>query len=479
MAILDDVNLTIRDGALGRVASGDGILAVVGVGSVSQSEIVSLASFDDAKKKVGYGPLRDFLVDFYSQTKAAVEVVVLAGITAGTIGTVTAASSNTGVGSLAASGSPHNAHKIVVEITETGGLNAAAFQMTVDGIKGKILTVPSNGKYTDPVSGVVLTFNAGSPSGDDVSLAKGDSWSFATTAPKASNAEILAAVDKLKNSNSLYRHIAIVGVTEKAFWASFAQKLEEFSEAHQWCWGSVQARYKTSGDSSADAYITALTGSERGSIESKRLMICGSWYEGSDSEGFIDVRPMHGKIVGRIFAIGVATSPGWVSLGAVKGVEKISPFDVNEAHAKKLAEAGYACLRYYDGLRGVYFYDSFLAVGSNSDFPNSPRIEVLNKAMRLVRSAQLPYLRRGFDVLPGGDSGGRVPELALVKASAEQALDVMVKDKEISGYEIILEDTQNILSTEKISQTVRIIPRGQVNSIEGVVEFLNPALSDN
>ena len=177
------------------------------------------------------------------------------------------------------------------------------------------------------------------------------------------------------------------------------------------------------------------------------------------------------RLVGRVFAIGVATSPGWVALGNVKGIEKISPFDVNEAHIKKLAGAGYATLRYYDGLRGVYFYDSFLAVGATSDFPNSPRIEVLNKAMRLVRTAQLPYLRRGFDVLPDG----RVPELGLVKAAAEQALDAMVSAKEISGYEIVLDDTQNILSTEKIRETVKVVPRGQVNAIEGVVEFSNPA----
>ena len=55
MAILDDVNLAIRDGALGRVAQGDGVLAVIGVGSVAQSEIVSLASFDDAKKRLATG----------------------------------------------------------------------------------------------------------------------------------------------------------------------------------------------------------------------------------------------------------------------------------------------------------------------------------------------------------------------------------------------------------------------------------------
>ena len=64
----------------------------------------------------------------------------------------------------------------------------------------------------------------------------------------------------------------------------------------------------------------------------------------------------------------------------------------------------------------------------------------------------------------------------MVKAAAEQALDAMVSEKEISGYEILLEDKQNILSTGKIRETVRVVPRGQVNTIQGVVEFQNPAI---
>ncbi|MEM9423165.1 MAG: DUF2586 family protein [Spirochaetota bacterium] len=471
MGILNDVDFTVRDGALGRALGGDGTLALIGVGSIAQSEVVSLGGFDDVKKKIGYGPLRDFLVDFFSETRAAVSALVLPASTVGTVGSVTAASGNSGVGGLAASGAAHNAHKILVEITEKGGLNGAAFRLKVDGLLGEVLTVPQNGSYREPISGVSFSFSAGSPTGAQVSFAKGDSWSLETTAPKASNAQILAGLDKLKHQSGIFRHIAVVGVTDKAFWAAFAQKLEEFSLSHKWTWGSVQARYKASSDSSTDAYVNALAGLERGSTESKRLMICGSWYEGADSEGFTDVRPMHGKLLGRIFAVGVATSPGWVALGAAKGMEKISPFDVNEAQVKKLTDAGYATLRCYDGLRGVYFYDSFLAVKPSSDFATSTRIEVLNKAMRLVRTAQLPYLRRGFDVLPDG----RVPELSLIKSAAELALDKMVQGKEISGYEIILADTQNILATEKVKETIKIVPRGQVNAIEGVVEFANPA----
>lgn len=470
MGILNDLDFAVRDGALGRVPQGDGTLAVIGVGSVRQTEIVSLASFDDAKKKVGYGPLRAFLADFYSEVGASVEAVVLNGSGA-TVGSVTAASSNSGVGGLSASGSPYNAHTVLVKILTKGELNEASFSVTVDNRVSKILSVPASGEYLEPISGVKLKFSTGSPAEEQVSFAAGDSWSFETTAPKATNAAILEAIDKLKAKSGYYRHIAVAGVTEKAFWASFSQKLDEFSTAHKWTWGSVQARYKAGTDSSTDAYVNALAGDERGSVESKRLMICGSWYEGSDSEGFSDVRSVQGKLIGRIFRIGVATSPGWVALGPVKGMEKISPFDVNEAQIKKLSDAGYATLRYYDGLKGVYFYDSFLAVGATSDFPYSTRIELLNKAMRLVRTAQLPYLRRGFDVLPDG----RVPELALIKAAGGQALDVMVRDKEISSYEIILGESQDILATEKIQEKIKIVPRGQVNAIEGEFEFANPA----
>jgi len=470
MGFLPDVEIAIKDGGLGRVASGDDALGAIGVGSVPQSAVVTLSSFEEVSEKVGDGPLRDFLEGVYSQVNVPCYVRVLPGTTQGTISSVTANSDNAGVGSLTVSGAPANCYMFEIVIESDGGLNAATFRVKKNGLLGDANTIPADGSYTIPSTGIVLTFSAGSPSPSEVSFKEGDRFSFTTSCPSATNAELLAAVDQIKNSGAALRHIAVAGSTAKAFWAAFATKLEAFTGEHLWTWGSAALRARNDGEST-DAYISALVGSERGSVESKRLMVSANWFDGVDIEGYKSERNVHGKVVGRIFEIGVAISPGWTRLGNLPGVESLL-YGVTPAQIKSLEDAGYATCRYYDGKRGVYVSDSHLMTDETSDFDTSTRIEVMNKACRLVREAQFPYLRQGFDVL----SDGRVPELAQVAAAGEQALDSMAKDKEISSGRIVLEENQNILSTKRITEEILIIPRGQLDEIRATIQFENPAL---
>lgn len=468
MGVLGDVDIRVKDGGLGRVASGDGVLGVVGVGSAAQGSVVLLSSFDDVKTKVGDGPLRDFLEGVFSQVNVSCYAKVLPGTTAGTVSSASAGNSNEGVGRLTTSGSPANRYRIKVTILSSGALNAATFRVKRNGIEGKEVTVPSGGTYLIPDTGITLTFTPGFPSGRRVSFVKGDSFEFTTTAPAATNGELLAGVDELTNQSAIYRHIAVAGVTAAPFWAAFALKLEALAEHHQWTWGSAGVRNRGDGET-LDAYITALTGTERGSVTSKRLMVCASWVRLMDIEGYRAERNAHGKLVGRIFQNGVAISPGWTRLGNLPGAEGLL-HGITQVHIKALQDAGYAACRFYDGRSGVYVADSGLMTEATSDFDNSVRIEVMNKACRVVRDAQFPYLKQSFDVL----SDGRVPELSQVAAAGEQELDLMVRDKEISSGRIDIPENQDILAAKRISEEIIIVPRGQMDEIRATIQFENP-----
>jgi len=155
-------------------------------------------------------------------------------------------------------------------------------------------------------------------------------------------------------------------------------------------------------------------------------------------------------------------------------VEKIL-YNLTSTNIKALEDAGYATSRYYDGKKGVYISDSHLMTDDTSDFDTSVRIEVMNKACRVVREAQFPYLKQGFDVL----DDGRVPELEQVVAAGEQALDLMARDKEISSGRIEIADNQDILATKSISEEIAIIPRGQVDEIRATIVYENPNIGDS
>ncbi len=473
-----DVDLTIEDGGLGVVTEADGILAVVGVGAAAVSGIV-LATRDNYESKAGLSPIRDFLEQVFSLVDTPVYCRILAASTAGELSAVAAGSGNAGVGGLAVSGSPYNRFDVSVDIEGEGGLNEATFRYTLDGIQSSIITVPESGAYLISEAGITLTFSAGSPTGERVSFAAGDSFSFTSTAPTASNAELLAAVDDLIASSYLIRHISVAAVTQAAFWSAFAAKLLAAEASHKYISGSTMARYITSGET-LDEYVAALIGTERGSVSSVRLMVCAHWIEENDVSGYVDIRNGLGKIIGRMFAINIALSPGATKLGAVDGVERIMPETADgnpfpSAHIDSLEDAGYATFRYYDGKSGVYINDSTLMSEDGSDFTICTRIDVLNKARNLVREAQFPFIKDNFDVLDDGS----VPQLEAVKAAGEAQLKIMQKDKEISSGRIEMSINQNILSNPVVTEKVYVTPRGSFTEISGTIQFENPALEED
>ncbi len=205
MGILKDVDIKVEDGGLGRVASGADALGVVGVGSVAQDGVVLLSSFEDVKKKVGDGPLRDFLEGVYSQVNVSCYARVLSGSISGTVGEVEDGGNNQGVGTVAVSGKPANEYHIQVIIQASGGLNNGTFRVIKNGLKGKEMTIPMDGNHVIPGTGLTLNFSPGSPSGGQQSYVLGDTFVFETTAPKATNGELLAAVDDLTNQSAAYR----------------------------------------------------------------------------------------------------------------------------------------------------------------------------------------------------------------------------------------------------------------------------------
>ena len=474
--ILSDIDIGIKDGGLGVVSEGDGALAVIGVCANYQDAILTL-SRDSYKEAVGEGPLLDFLDDFFSMVNTVVYARILQGTTAGVVSAVAADAANSGAGGVAVAGSPANAYKFGLEIISAGGLNEATFKYSIDGIESKEITVPEAGTYAIPETGLTITFSAGEPAGEQESFDEGDLFSWETTEPLASNAEYLTAVDDLIDYGEEIRSIHVTGATAAAFWFAFATKLANAEDKHVYIWGSCEARYiDESTDETLQEYVTALVGTERGSGVSIRLMVVSMWIEVVNANtASVRTNNAAGKMLGRIYAIGRALSPGATKLGSLDSVNRIMPaeFKTNPALIKALQNAGYATVRNYDGKKGVYVYDSDLMSEDTSDFDIATKIDVMNKARNSVREAQFKYLKDDFEVL----ADGTVPTLDNVRKVGEQALSAMAKDKEISSGRIELDTAQDILSTKKLVEKIYITPRGSFNEISAEISYENPLSS--
>jgi hypothetical protein len=181
---LPNVKNTILDGAMGvGGADSTGNFAVIGVAAIPSNGILTFVDPADVEKTIGDGPLRDVMVSALSIAKTTIYAIALEGTVAGTKSSVLSDEANTGSGTVTVSGNPRNEYDVLVEILSDGGLNEATFRVTLDGLAGKIITVPDDtGQYAIPNTGLTITFvpEDGFKAGD----------TFSTTAPAATNGAV-------------------------------------------------------------------------------------------------------------------------------------------------------------------------------------------------------------------------------------------------------------------------------------------------
>lgn len=466
--MLPGVKNTIKDGAMGVLgADATGIFAAVGVAAVHGQGILTFTDPGKVDEALGDGPLRDLIVSALSIAKTTVFAVALEGSTPGTLSAVTPGSGNTGTGSLTVSGAPRNEYDVSVEIVSGGALNEATFRVTVDGLAGKRITVPDTpATYDIPGTGIKLTFALTSGQ-----FAEGDIFSFTSTAPAATNGEVLAAIDTILAAKLDIEWIAVAGISDAALWAALATKAEGAAEIYQYLFFVAQARYKTSAES-VDQWVTALAGTERGTVASTRLQVCAGWIEEADPSGQVDVRGLIGTYCGKLAARNVHQGPDAVRYGAVTAATALAPAGINDGHIETLKNAGYVTARTIIGLTGIYVTSGEMMSEEGSDFDLVERRRVMDKACRQVRAAQLVWVNDAVKVGADGSPEG----IEMLVAQSESPLKTMITNGEISSGEVVVPDGQNILSTKKINTKVRIVPLGKVAYIENEIAFSNPAL---
>ncbi len=116
-------------------------------------------------------------------------------------------------------------------------------------------------------------------------------------------------------------------------------------------------------------------------------------------------------------------------------------------------------LRKHVSLGGSYFNNSRSATPLTSDFAYAENVRTMNKAQRAVYADLLPYLSAPtyVDAATGQLDAGTVASL---EAIAETGLAQMQRDGELSGYRVVIDPNQAVLSTSKLQVSVRIVPVG-------------------
>jgi hypothetical protein len=118
---------------------------------------------------------------------------------------------------------------------------------------------------------------------------------------------------------------------------------------------------------------------------------------------------------------------------------------------------------------GSFFNLDLTSTASTSDFSRIRNNRTMQKATRQIRTAMLPYLNSPIELNSDGTLTQDVVQQ--FKAVCEKALDQMASNKEISQRQVLIDSSQDILSTNTLTIGVAIIPIGSAEEIEINIGF--------
>lgn len=226
--------------------------------------------------------------------------------------------------------------------------------------------------------------------------------------------------------------------------------------------------------------------------------------KGFDSDNPTDLRTLNAKnvsvVVGQAYSI-AQNNQTYAAIGTELGIRSKAPVNVSIAWVreyncyggslstssiggKKLSEISEGTLETLNdygtiffiqhfGRAGLYFNDGHTCTSLNSDFAYQESNETIDKAAREIRKKLLPHLNAPVTI--DADAGTIAPEvIKSIENDGRRALELMLKNEEVSDIDIYIDPTQNILSTSELVVVFDLVPTGTNRKIRGIVGYKNP-----
>jgi hypothetical protein len=143
---------------------------------------------------------------------------------------------------------------------------------------------------------------------------------------------------------------------------------------------------------------------------------------------------------------------------------------VTDGNVNNIDLYGYIFLKKHIGISGSYFDDSHSCVSLTSDYAYIENNRTILKSIRSMRALLLPQLASPIKV---NDDGTLAEDtISFYKTLCSRALDVMVRDGELSAFNVIIDPSQDVLSTSQLVITVELVLLGVARTITVNVGFV-------
>lgn len=142
---------------------------------------------------------------------------------------------------------------------------------------------------------------------------------------------------------------------------------------------------------------------------------------------------------------------------------------ISQSTLNTLDDRRYIFLVKYVGLGGSYFNDSHCAIVVTSDYAYIENNRVIDKAIRGVYASLIAQMNSPLKLNANGTLSDST--IAFFINLAEPNLDQMIRDGELSAREVLIDPTQNVLSTGNLVVSVSLVPIGVARQITVNIGF--------
>ena len=182
-----------------------------------------------------------------------------------------------------------------------------------------------------------------------------------------------------------------------------------------------------------------------------------------------------GNALGMLSKVSVHESIAWVAK-CPSGVETPAFMDgtllkdVDAGVVTGLNDKRFIFLRTFGGLQGSFYNDSFTMDIGTSDYNAIERVRTMDKACRGVRTYLLPHLSSPLYV-DAASGKLRQDTVAVLTDVANMALEQMERDGELSGWRVLIDPAQNVLSSSVVEIVIKNVPVGVMRRIRVKIGF--------
>jgi hypothetical protein len=460
---LPEITLTVTDNALGIVPETiDGISAKIGISSLGTPNILySAGDVTTLKASLGVGPLVEAAAHQLAISGGPVYCMPAAIVTPGAAGAVT----HVGTGpTMTVAGAAYDSYQAVVTILAGGALGVATFQYSL-GVSGSSppIMIPSGGTYAVPDSNLVLTFPAGT-------YVAGETYSFSTTAPMYDSTALTTALTALLADAREWRFLHVVGLPATvAAAAGIAAAVDVAMVSAAANYRYVRSLIECPEDTDANL-ITGFA-----AFASTRVFVAAGTEDlTSGLSGRTYKRPAAWPVAARAAKAPVHEDLGRFASGPLPGVGKLYR---DERATPGLDSQRFTTLRTFISKPGAYITGGRTMAVPGSDYQLIQNGFVIDKACRITRLALLRYLNDSIRV---DATTGFIVELEAVaiEADVESQLKAgLVSAGNASDVVVKVARNNNILSTQTLQTTIRVVPFGYARFITADVGLYNPSLT--